>query len=213
MIRHWASLWLLVAGVVIAVALIVEQVLHVPVVEYTRRLLTEPGLPAAAVIVGLLGVDLFLPVPSSLVMILSGVVFGVVPGAALSTFGSLAGNLLGFELSRRYGPGLARRLVGEGQLGKMSAAFERHGGLAILLSRPIPVLMETVSVVAGLAAMKRSRFLAASIASTVPMCLVYAWAGSTSLATRDLIPALAAAVLVPAAGWLIWQRLHSRPRS
>lgn len=193
----------IVAALVIGLKFVFEDWLHMPFASDVDRLLTQPSPFTAALVVLLLAVDLFLPVPSSLVMILSGVLFGVRWGGLLSLAGSLAGNYTGFELSRTYGRTLSRRLVGDAQLDRLGRVFDRHGAAAIILSRPLPVLMETLSVVAGLSAMRRSTFVAASLVGTVPVVFAYAYAGALSIAVGSVFPALIGLMVVIAVGWAI----------
>ena len=201
--KHWPLLAILIAIAIILSKVVFEDLLAIPWVPSVERLLADPGPGTAAVIVGLLTIDLLLPVPSSLVMVLSGTVFGTVTGGLLALVGSLAGNCLGFELTRRFGRHGARRLVGAAELDQMGAVFDRHGALAILLSRPLPVMMETLSLVAGLSLMRRSTFFWASLAGTVPVAFLYALAGTWSIETGNLLPGLVILVSVLAAGWLL----------
>jgi len=210
--KRWPLILLLIATFVIASALLVEGPLNDPIGAAVERLLAEPGPVAALSIVVILVVDVFIPIPSSVVMIVSGVLFGVIGGAVLSLVGSLGGNLLGFELARRHGRRVSARLVGAGQLERMEIVFERYGAVAIILSRPVPVLMETLSLVAGLARMQRGTFLATSLLGTIPACLIYAFAGASAKDAGSLIPAFAAALAVPAVGWGLWQKLRVRQR-
>src|SRR6185503_6799355 len=73
----------------------------------------------AIAVVTLLAADLFLPIPSSVIMMLSGAVFGVLWGSMFSLVGSIGGEWLGFELVRRYGVSASRRIVGDEDLEKM----------------------------------------------------------------------------------------------
>lgn len=204
--RRFSALVLGIALVVIVTAQIVERTVGGSVSSGIERVLSDPGPEAALAVFGLLLVDVLLPVPSSLVMVLSGTLFGVSRGALIAFAGSLAGNWLGFELSRRYGASIALRLVGAADLERMRGTVARYGAFAVLVSRPVPVVMETLSVVAGLGHMKRSAFLFASILGTFPICVVYAYAGAFSLDARSLLPALAAVVAIPATGWILWRR-------
>lgn len=201
--RHWLTLTIAIALVVVLLKFVFEDWLHMPFATGVERILAEPGPAAAALVVGLLSIDLFLPVPSSLVMILSGVLFGVWRGALLALAGSLIGNWAGFELARRYGHDTARRLVGAAQLERMGRVFARHGAAAILVTRPVPVLMETLSVVAGLSGMRRGTFLAASLAGTIPTVFAYAYAGALSIAVGSVFPAVLGLMIVVAAGWTL----------
>ena len=128
--KHWIAILVVIAVVIIVSALLIEEVLDDPIGAAARRWLAEPGYVAAIAVVVVLGVDVFVPIPSSLVMILSGALFGVGGGALLSLVGSLSGNLLGFELSRRYGAALAAAA-------RRRAAARKHGGRVRALRRPL----------------------------------------------------------------------------
>src|SRR5690606_30021525 len=90
------------------------------------------GLPAASAGVGLLIADVFLPVPSSLVMIAHGALFGVVLGTGLSLLGSLGATLFGFAVRPR-GAGLLPRLVPTTSRHKADAMLARLGALPVLI--------------------------------------------------------------------------------
>jgi uncharacterized membrane protein YdjX (TVP38/TMEM64 family) len=204
--RRWICLWLLISATVIVVAILCDRVLHIPLAQIAQSLIAEPGLSPALAIVIVLSLDLFLPIPSSLVMILSGAMFGIVGGGMLSLLGLLMGNVAGFELTRRYGMGFAQRLVGEEELHKMDRTFARYGIVAILLSRPVPVMMETLSVLAGLSTMSRSTFVFANFLGALPICLLYTAAGAFSWQLQSLVPAWFIGLCLPAAGWFVVQR-------
>jgi uncharacterized membrane protein YdjX (TVP38/TMEM64 family) len=76
---------------------------------------SSPGgrTAAAFMIAGLLAGDLVLPVPSSILMTLSGALLGVGLGAAVSFAGAMASALIGYGLCRRFGRTAFRRLAGE----------------------------------------------------------------------------------------------------
>lgn len=149
-------------------------------------LLTDPGswLPqagpgTAAASVALLVADVFLPVPSSVIMVGNGALFGVALGTALSLAGSLGATALGFFLGRR-GEAMIRRLVTPGEKARADALLARWGALAILVTRPIPLLAETTAILAGASPLGWARMLAASLAGAAPSCLLYALTGATS---------------------------------
>jgi uncharacterized membrane protein YdjX (TVP38/TMEM64 family) len=167
--------------------------------------IAHPGPGAAFAVVALLVVDLFLPVPSSLVMVLSGAAFGVVQGAALALTGSIGCSILGFELTRRYGRRASARLVGDDELAKLERTFEQNGAGAVFITRALPVMMETMSVVAGLSRMKRSTFILATLAGTIPEVAIYAYAGAKSKETGSLVPAVVILLAVAGAGWMYWR--------
>ena len=203
--KRWIGLIVLVAAAIIASKLLVENVLGIPMEELARRWLDHAGLGTAALIAALLAADVALPIPSSLVMVLSGAAFGVMWGSIVALVGSIAGEWLGFELVRRYGRGVSRGIVGADEFERFSAFFERHGTLAVVLTRPLPVVMETMSLVAGLSNMSRAAFLGASLAGTAPIVVIYAYAGAVSRQVDSIVPAVVILVAVAACGYA-WYR-------
>jgi uncharacterized membrane protein YdjX (TVP38/TMEM64 family) len=135
------------------------------------------GVLAAAFGVGLLIADIVLPVPSSLVMVAHGAVFGVVVGTLLSLIGSVGAALLGFAIGRRGGK-LLTRLVTAPQRTRADDLIKRWGALAIIVTRPVPVLAETVAIMAGVSRMSWTAVVLASFAGSLPPALLYALTGA-----------------------------------
>ena len=208
--KRGITLIVLVAAAIIGSKLLVENVLGIPMEALASRWLSHAGLGTAALIAALLAADVALPIPSSLVMVLSGAAFGVGWGAIIALVGSIAGEWIGFELVRRYGRGVSRGIVGADEFERFSVFFERHGTLAVILTRPLPVVMETMSLIAGLSTMSRRSFLGASLAGTAPIVVIYAYAGAVSREVDSLIPAVVILVAVAACGFA-WYRAKFAP--
>jgi 3-dehydroquinate synthase len=194
-----------VAGAIVATKVLIENVIGVNLEPLVTSWLEQPGMSGAALIVGLLAADVFLPVPSSVIMVLSGAAFGVLWGSVFALTGSVLGEWAGFELVRRYGRRASGKLASEEELEEVNRFFEKHGALAVIVTRPLPVVMETMSLVAGLSRMRRSVFLLASLIGTAPIVVVYAYAGAVSRQVGSALPAIIILIAVAAAGWL-WYR-------
>jgi uncharacterized membrane protein YdjX (TVP38/TMEM64 family) len=200
-------LWLIaaMAAIVIGSKLLIENVLGIDLDPLVRAWVAHPGVGSATVIAGLLAADIVLPVPSSLVMLLSGAAFGVWWGALVALVGSIGGEWLGFEIARRYGRPAAARLVGDAEIDRLSRIFATHGAAAVIVTRALPVVMETTSVVAGLSRMRRLRFLVSSLVGTAPIVVIYAWAGAASRDTGSLVPAVVIALAMSGLGWILYR--------
>jgi uncharacterized membrane protein YdjX (TVP38/TMEM64 family) len=175
--RYW-----LLTGAMVGTFLIlfgVVEGLGVPLLTNPSAWLDRRGAVAAVVGVGLLVADVFLPVPSSVVMIAHGALFGVAWGAALSLAGSVGAAALGFAVGRR-GTRALERLVSPAEKARADQLLARWGGLAIVATRPVPLLAETTAILAGASPMPWSRLLLASAAGSLPPALLYAVTGATS---------------------------------
>jgi uncharacterized membrane protein YdjX (TVP38/TMEM64 family) len=126
---------------------LIEQ-LSLPLLTDSRPGLTDGTWSAGVLGVGLLLVDVVLPVPSSGVMVVHGAVYGLAVGSILSLIGGTGATVAAFLLGRR-GRSMLARLAGPKQQARATALLDRFGVWAILLTRPIPVLAETVAIMAG----------------------------------------------------------------
>jgi len=182
--------------------------------------LTDPGpwlsgsgrWGAAAIGVGLLIADVFLPVPASLIMVAHGALFGIVGGTLLSLFGGLAASAVGFAVGRRGGPAL-HRWVPEDERRRADALLRKWGDLAVVVTRPVPILAESVAILAGTSPLGWRRFLVASAAGLLPVSLLYALTGATAAHLDSAFLMFGLVMLVAALVWLGGRRLRNEPKS
>ncbi|HJS24482.1 MAG TPA: VTT domain-containing protein [Pyrinomonadaceae bacterium] len=135
------------------------------------------GVLAAALGVSLLVADVLLPVPSSLVMIAHGALFGVAIGTLLSLLGSVGAALFGFMIGRRGGK-LLERIVTPKERARADKMLARWGVLAVVITRPVPILAETVAIMTGASSLGWLSMVLASFAGALPPALLYALTGA-----------------------------------
>ena len=176
------------------------------------RVLTDPrsamgpgGWGAGVVGVALLAADALLPVPSSIVMVLHGALFGAALGALLSFAGRLAAAIVGFAIGRRGGP-LLERYAGPAERARADRLLQRWGAVGVVLSRPIPLVAETTMVLAGASSMSWTVALGAAAAGSLPEVVVYALAGSAAASFGDTSVVFLSFVVAIAAGWALVER-------
>ena len=169
-------------------------------------------LAVAVTLGGLLAGDLILPVPSSVLMTLSGAFLGTAAGTAVSFAGSMGSALAGFGLCRHFGHAAFRRFAGEADADRIAEFLRNHGVWGILLSRSVPMLTEVVSCVAGLSDLPFRTFATLAAAGTLPVCAVYAWAGARAASPTGFGWAVLVAFVLPAAGFAVVRRFSlARP--
>ncbi|HSR51821.1 MAG TPA: TonB-dependent receptor [Acidobacteriota bacterium] len=171
--------------------------------RWLRDGLKERGLEAVTgpLIALLLLVDLALPVPSSVVMTLAGFFQGMWLGFLFNFIGAMGAALAGFWICRRYGHRGFQAVIGSQESARVEEFFQRYGAWAIVLSRSVPMLTEVVSCLAGLSQMSYRRFTALTTLGTLPLCLVYAWAGETAGGRVPLFWLVLLCFVLPAVGY------------
>lgn len=189
----------------------VVEALDLPLLQDPGEFFSRSGSWGAALLgVGLLVADVLLPVPSSLVMILHGALFGVLAGTLLSLAGSLGAAAFGFALGR-WGSVRLHRWVPESERRRADALLGRWGHLAVVVTRPVPILAESAAILAGTSPLGWGRFLLSSLAGNLPACLLYAITGATA-ARLDSVP-LSFGIVLLVAGliWLAGKRFAPKP--
>lgn len=167
------------------------------------RALGDRPLLVALLVVGLLAADVLLPVPSSIVATLAGVTLGFAGGAAATLAGMVAGCVVAYGVGRWAGAPAAERIVGASEVRRLHELARRHGGWSLALARPVPVLAEASTLLAGAAAMPFGRFLAVTTAANLGVAAAYAAVGAFAANVQSFLLAVAGAVLVPLAGRLL----------
>ena len=147
--------------------------------EKTVEGLQKTGPWAWAAGIGLLWIDLLLPILGTVVISALGLIYGPFLGAGIALIGSTGAGLIAYGLARSIGRRAAVWLVGEKGLEEGERLFcGEAGGWLVALSRWMPVLPEVMACMAGMSKMPFLRFLGALLAGNIPLCLVYAWIGS-----------------------------------
>ncbi len=154
------------------------------------------GWPAAVMIGGFLALDVFLPVPSSMVSTAAGAVLGFARGMAVIWVGMTAGCVLGYLLGSRA-TAMARRFVGRDGLDRAERVSAEHGDWALVVCRPVPVLAEASVILAGLVQTPWPRFFLLTAAANVGIAAAYAAIGAFSMSIGSFLLTFVGALALP----------------
>jgi len=165
-----------------------------------------PLAAAAAIGLTLLVVDVVLPVPSSVVMVLHGALFGAVVGSLLSVAGAVGATVVGYLVGRGGAP-LVARVAPPAEQDRAAALLGRWGPLAIVVTRPLPLLAETTAIVAGTTrALTVPRVALWAGVGAVAPAVAYAVAGSSAAGGADLPLVFAVVLALAGVTWLVGRR-------
>jgi uncharacterized membrane protein YdjX (TVP38/TMEM64 family) len=180
------------------------------VIEDPTPLLVAGGVTAAVVSIALLTVDVFAPIPSSLVMLANGLIFGPWLGSGISIAGGVAAFCLAFAVGRG-GSGVVRDVAGAREYHRSHALLDRHGALAVSVSRPIPIIAETVAILAGASRMPWTRAVLAAGIGVAPQAIVFALVGSTfsTMTAEAGVVAFIAVISISVLAWVAVPKLVS----
>ena len=142
-------------------------------------------------------------------MLVNGMLFGVVGGTLLSVAGGGSAALIGFWIGKSGGHA-GRRWLGEEALSRANSFFQRHGMVAVIVSRPIPILAEAVTIIAGIARMPMRRFLVAVLLGLLPTAIIYAVAGAYTLNVQAGIYVFMAVMMLAGAVWVVGKVMMQR---
>jgi len=180
---------------------VIVEALGVPLLSDPTPWMKHGGILAACIGVGLLIADVVLPVPSSIVMVAHGALFGVLWGTVLSLIGSVGAAVFGFAIGRRGG-NLLERVVTPAERERASSILARWGTLAIIVTRPVPLLAETVAIMAGASSMSWRALVGASIAGSLAPALLYALTGAAVANLQNTVLMFGVVLLVAGVFWL-----------
>ncbi|WP_313650542.1 3-dehydroquinate synthase [Pseudomonas soli] len=208
--HFWLSV-LCFSGLVIASFVLFEQQIQNFLSHLEHFLPSTPAqmLTLAVLLIGLLALDVVLPVPSSMVALFAVATLGSVGGYLVIFIGLCLGAGLGYALGAGYFRLLSSRLgLHQRQPGQLAY---RLGTLSLICLRGVPVLAETSVVAAGMQRYPLRAFILVTTFANAGLALAYSAIGSFLVAQNALLVTLLAGMVLPAlfiAGYSLFKALR-----
>jgi len=136
----------------------------------------------------LLGSDVFLPIPSSLIAIFLGARLGLVIGTLSITLGLTVGAILGYYTGWYFGYPFVSRYVSVEQRRILKELESRYSYFVLAMVRAVPVLAEASVLGAGAARFNSRPVFLTLLIANISLALLYAGFGSAS--QNNLSPSL-----------------------
>ncbi len=130
--------------------------------------------------IGIMAIQgLLIPIPSEIVLLATGMIWGIYAGGVMGIMGSMAAGLLCFYISKKGGRPLAEKFVGKKAINMADNFIEKYGIWAILISRMLPfIAFDPISYASGLVEMDTKKYTLGTLIGAIPRALFFAWLGS-----------------------------------
>ncbi len=118
------------------------------------------------------------PIPSELVQIVGGLLYGVVWGSFFSLTGIMITSYIGYTIAVRGGAKVVAAAIGDENVVAMERFIGKYGIWAMIIGRGIPFIpFDLLTYGAGLVKMKPRDFTLGTLIGTIPRSVFYAYIG------------------------------------
>ncbi|MHA1106564.1 MAG: TVP38/TMEM64 family protein [Promethearchaeota archaeon] len=122
---------------------------------------------------------LLVPIPSEIVLLATGIIWGVFGGGVMGIIGSMAAALLCFYISKKGGRPLAKKFVGDKAIDLADNFIHKYGMGAIIIARFLPfIAFDPISYASGLVDMDVKKYSIGTLIGSIPRAFFYSWLGS-----------------------------------
>lgn len=130
--------------------------------------------------IGIMAIQgLIVPIPSEVVLLATGMIWGWLFGGIMGIIGSMAAGLLCFYISRKGGRPLAKKFVGESGLEMADNIIKKHGIKAVILFRFIPFIsFDVISYASGLVDIDTKKYTIGTLIGSIFRAFFYSTWGA-----------------------------------
>ena len=130
------------------------------------------------IFMGLQGV--LVPIPSELVLLSSGLLWGLILGSILGIIGSMIAGVLTYYIAVLGGRPMMERFLGQENLDVLDFYIGKYGAAVILIARAFPFMaFDPISYASGFLKIKFRTYFIATLIGSIIRCVFYAWLGSS----------------------------------
>ncbi|TXT60117.1 MAG: TVP38/TMEM64 family inner membrane protein YdjZ [Promethearchaeota archaeon] len=158
-----------------------STILYRLVVDWFVNPIYSLGFWGIFLFIGVMAVQgLLIPIPSEIVLLSTGMIWGWVLGGVFGIIGSVAAGVLCYYISRKGGRPLAEKLVGESAIAMADNFIDKYGVAAILIARFLPfIAFDPISYTAGIVDLNAKKYTLATFLGSIPRAFFYAFLGAS----------------------------------
>ncbi len=191
--------WLLLICLILLVPIVPFVYFHRGIEQWLAELNASPPGPwgIALLVVGLLGTDVLLPIPSSLVSTLSGGHLPPWAATLASWLGLNLGAAVGFWIGRTGGRAVAERLSSPTDLQQTQRLVSQYAAGALVLTRGLPIVAEATVLLLGIQHLAWRQFWPPVLLSNLGIAIAYSMLGHYASEHEWLAGAMGVSVALP----------------
>ena len=122
---------------------------------------------------------LLVPIPSEIILLATGIIWGIFGGGVMGIIGSMAAALLCFYISKKGGRPLVKKFVGDKAIDLADNFIHKYGMGAIIVARFLPfIAFDPISYASGLVDMDVKKYSIGTFIGSIPRAFFYSWLGS-----------------------------------
>jgi 3-dehydroquinate synthase len=167
-------------------------------------------IEVATMIVTVLTLDVFLPIPSSVVGNAGGLVLGWSWGFLSCFVGLTFGSWLGYFTGRVFRNTLFHRYFSDAEFRSLSFDLSKYGFMMLIACRGVPVLAEMIALAAGFHRFSFAEFFIATGLANLFLAALYTYLGVLAETSESLYLFGMAFMFIPVLGYgirVLWIRL------
>ncbi|MBY8989728.1 MAG: TVP38/TMEM64 family protein [Candidatus Lokiarchaeota archaeon] len=129
-----------------------ETFIYILIAKWFVNPIWDLGFIGIFLFIAIMGIQgLLVPIPSEVVLLATGIIWGWFLGGIMGIIGSMGAASLCFYVSRRGGRPLAKKFIGEKGIDMADDLIRKYGIKAIIVSRLIPFIsFDVISYASGL---------------------------------------------------------------
>ena len=163
-----------------------QTFLYILVVVWFVNPIIRLGIWGMFLFIGVMAIQgLLVPIPSELVLLSAGIIWGFWIGGIMGIIGSMAAGLLCYYIAYKGGRPLAEKFVGESALNMADHFIEKYGTAAILIARLLPfVAFDPISYISGVLKYPIKKYTLATFIGSIPRAFFFAFLGASLISHK-----------------------------
>ncbi|MHA1972234.1 MAG: TVP38/TMEM64 family protein [Candidatus Hodarchaeales archaeon] len=187
----WIVIFLLIlviSGIVLYFQYQDETWLFDKVLRHFVMPIIELGIFGMLIFIIFMGIQgIVVPIPSELVLLTSGLIWGVVGGSIIGVIGSMVAGTITYYVAVLGGRPVIEKFLGQENLELIDTYIKKHGLWAIIFARAFPFMaFDPISYASGFLKVRFRDYTIATLIGSAIRCVFYAWLGSTLVTQEDI---------------------------